>query len=75
MQRIAVELKLDPLDVIRRNLVPSGAFPYRTATGALLDSGDYPACVAKARRSKAVSRNCARGRRRRARKAASTASA
>ena len=42
MQRIAVELKLDPLDVIRRNLVPAGAFPYRTASGGLLDSGDYP---------------------------------
>ncbi|RDV04529.1 xanthine dehydrogenase family protein molybdopterin-binding subunit [Undibacter mobilis] len=41
MQRIAVELKLDPAEVIRRNLIPSGAFPYRTATGALLDSGDY----------------------------------
>lgn len=48
MQRIAVELKLDPLDVIRRNLVPSGSFPYRTATGGLLDSGDYPAAVEKA---------------------------
>ena len=41
MQRIAVELKLDPVDVIRKNLVPSDAFPYRTATGATLDSGDY----------------------------------
>jgi 2-furoyl-CoA dehydrogenase large subunit len=41
MQRIAIELKLDPVEVIRRNLIPSGAFPYRTATGALLDSGDY----------------------------------
>ncbi len=41
MQRIAVELDLDPLEVIRRNLVPSDAFPYRTAPGALLDSGDY----------------------------------
>src|SRR3990167_5891905 len=40
MQRIAVELNLDPLDVIRRNLIPSGAFPYRTAAGALYDSGD-----------------------------------
>ncbi|WP_179222047.1 xanthine dehydrogenase family protein molybdopterin-binding subunit, partial [Inquilinus limosus] len=46
MQRVAVELGLDPLDVIRRNLVPSGAFPFRTATGALLDSGDYPAALA-----------------------------
>ncbi len=45
MQRIAVELKHDPLDVIRRNLVPANAFPYRTASGGLLDSGDYPAAV------------------------------
>ena len=45
MQRIAVELDLDPLEVIRRNLVPSGSFPYRAAAGALLDSGDYPASV------------------------------
>src|SRR4051794_4062860 len=48
MQRIAVELSLDPLDVVRRNLVPSGAFPFHTATGGLLDSGDYPAAVQKA---------------------------
>ncbi|MDR5651102.1 xanthine dehydrogenase family protein molybdopterin-binding subunit [Ruixingdingia sedimenti] len=48
MRRIAEDLGLDHLDVIRRNLVPSGAFPYRTATGALLDSGDYPAALAAA---------------------------
>jgi 2-furoyl-CoA dehydrogenase large subunit len=41
MHRIAVELKLDPLEVIRRNLVPARKFPYRTAAGALYDSGDY----------------------------------
>jgi 2-furoyl-CoA dehydrogenase large subunit len=41
MQRVAVELGLDPLEVIRRNLIPSSAFPYRTATGGLYDSGDY----------------------------------
>jgi 2-furoyl-CoA dehydrogenase large subunit len=41
MQRVAIELDLDPVEVIRKNLVPSGAFPYRTASGALLDSGDY----------------------------------
>jgi 2-furoyl-CoA dehydrogenase large subunit len=34
--------------VIRRNLIPSGAFPFRTATGGLLDSGDYPACIEQA---------------------------
>ena len=41
MQRVAIELKLDAVEVIRRNLVPTEAFPYRTASGALLDSGDY----------------------------------
>ncbi len=41
MARIAIELKLDPLEVIRRNLIPSRKFPYRTAAGALYDSGDY----------------------------------
>ena len=48
IQRIAVELKLDPLAVIRRNLISADAFPYRTATGGLLDSGDYPGAIEKA---------------------------
>jgi 2-furoyl-CoA dehydrogenase large subunit len=42
MQRIAVELGLDPLDVYRRNFIQPDAFPYRAAAGALLDSGNYP---------------------------------
>jgi 2-furoyl-CoA dehydrogenase large subunit len=41
MQRIARRLGIDHLELIRRNLVPAAAFPYRTATGGLLDSGDY----------------------------------
>jgi len=45
MQRIAVELRLDPLDVIRRNLIPAQKFPYRTAAGALYDSGNYARAV------------------------------
>jgi len=45
MQRIAIELKLDPLDVIRKNLIPAQKFPYRTAAGALYDSGDYVRAV------------------------------
>lgn len=48
MQRIAVELALDPLDVYRRNLVPADAFPYRAAAGALLDSGNYAATMTQA---------------------------
>jgi 2-furoyl-CoA dehydrogenase large subunit len=41
VQRVAIELNLDPIDVFRVNFVPSDAFPYKTATGALLDSGEY----------------------------------
>jgi len=48
VHRIAVELDLDPLDVIKRNLISSAAFPYRTASGALLDSGNYQEAVARA---------------------------
>lgn len=50
MQRVAVELGLDPLDVIRKNLVPAGSFPYRAPAGALIDSGDYQTAIAMAER-------------------------
>ncbi len=45
VQRIAVELELDPLEVIRRNLIQADAFPYRAAAGALYDSGDYQKAI------------------------------
>ncbi|YBV94454.1 molybdopterin-dependent oxidoreductase (plasmid) [Phyllobacteriaceae bacterium JZ32] len=48
VHRIADELGLDRLEVIRRNLVPADAFPYKTATGALLDSGDYQTAIDRA---------------------------
>ncbi|GAC1327130.1 MAG: molybdopterin-dependent oxidoreductase [Beijerinckiaceae bacterium] len=48
MQRIAVELKLDPLDIFRANLVPADAFPYKSAPGAILDSGEYEIAMEKA---------------------------
>src|SRR5579862_7599512 len=47
LQRIAVELKLDPLEVIRRNLIPAEKFPFHAAAGALYDSGDYAGAVEK----------------------------
>jgi aerobic carbon-monoxide dehydrogenase large subunit len=34
-------LGLDPAEIRRRNLIPSEAFPYTTATGQVYDSGDY----------------------------------
>jgi 2-furoyl-CoA dehydrogenase large subunit len=52
MRRIAETLSLHPLVVIRRNLVPK--FPYRTASGALLDSGDYRAALDQGTRDGAL---------------------
>lgn len=48
MQRIAVELDLDPLEVIRRNLIEPDAFPYRAPAGALIGSGNYQESLALA---------------------------
>jgi len=50
VQRVAVELGLDHFDVISKNLVPGGSFPYRAPAGALIDSGDYQAAIALAER-------------------------
>ncbi|MGZ8571118.1 MAG: xanthine dehydrogenase family protein molybdopterin-binding subunit [Actinomycetota bacterium] len=38
---VAAELGLDPVEIRRRNLIASDAFPYRTATDTIYDSGDY----------------------------------
>jgi carbon-monoxide dehydrogenase large subunit len=40
--KAALTLGLDPAEIRRRNLIPADAFPYSTATGSVLDSGDYP---------------------------------
>jgi carbon-monoxide dehydrogenase large subunit len=41
-------LGLDPADIRRRNLIPSGAFPYTTATGQVYDSGTYAEALERA---------------------------
>ena len=41
MEGIAQAVGLDPAEVRRRNLIPTDAFPFRTPTGRLHDSGDY----------------------------------
>jgi carbon-monoxide dehydrogenase large subunit len=40
MDMLAVELRMDPAELRRRNLI-TGEFPHVTATGAVYDSGDY----------------------------------
>lgn len=41
MDLLAAELDMDPAELRRRNLIPSDAFPHRTAAGARYDSGAY----------------------------------
>jgi carbon-monoxide dehydrogenase large subunit len=49
MDQAAVELAIDALELRSRNLIQPDAFPFETATGAVYDSGDYPALLAKLR--------------------------
>jgi aerobic carbon-monoxide dehydrogenase large subunit len=39
---------IDPIELRRRNLIPRSAHPYRTPTGSIYDSGDFPALLEKA---------------------------
>jgi 2-furoyl-CoA dehydrogenase large subunit len=48
MDRLAETLGMDPAEVRRRNLLGPAQMPYRTPTGGLYDSGDYPAAFEKA---------------------------
>ena len=65
MDLVARQLGLDPADVRRVNLIQSDQFPYRTATGLNIDSGDYQSALDRllvaidyeeARRSQAAAR-------------------
>jgi 2-furoyl-CoA dehydrogenase large subunit len=48
MDLLADRLGLDPAEVRQRNFIQPREFPYRTPTGGLYDSGDYPAAFDKA---------------------------
>lgn len=48
MDLVAAELKMDPVDVRRKNFPKASEFPFHTATGLDYDSGDYDAALDKA---------------------------
>lgn len=48
VDQAAHELKLDPLELRRRNMVPKEKFPYTTANGVVYDCGDFVAVMDKA---------------------------
>ncbi|HTE85599.1 MAG TPA: xanthine dehydrogenase family protein molybdopterin-binding subunit [Dehalococcoidia bacterium] len=41
MDMLARELGMDPAELRRKNFIPPDAFPYKTVTGLVYDSGDY----------------------------------
>src|SRR5258706_378721 len=49
MDIVAAELKIDPVEVRRKNFPGKSEFPFHTATGLDYDSGDYEAALDKAR--------------------------
>jgi carbon-monoxide dehydrogenase large subunit len=44
-------LRLDPAELRRRNFIPADRFPYKTVTGQVYDSGDYPQALDRALRA------------------------
>ncbi|MCZ6552506.1 MAG: aerobic carbon-monoxide dehydrogenase large subunit [SAR324 cluster bacterium] len=45
---LASELKMDPVELRRKNFIPKDKFPYHSPTGWEYDSGDYHAAMDKA---------------------------
>jgi aerobic carbon-monoxide dehydrogenase large subunit len=50
VDRIAQELKIDPVKVRRKNFPKPAEFPFKTATGLVYDSGNYELALSKALR-------------------------
>ena len=47
IDKAARELGLDPVELRMKNFIPSDAFPKKTATGMIYDSGDYEGVLKK----------------------------
>lgn len=48
VSQAAVDLKVDPADLRRRNFIPTEAFPYKTPTGTTYDCADFHGVLDKA---------------------------
>ena len=73
VDQAAAELKIDPVELLRRNVVPAELMPYTMVHGFTYDSGDFPAVLDKSvkkadwagfekRRAESASRGRLRGR-------------
>jgi carbon-monoxide dehydrogenase large subunit len=50
MDKLARRVRTDPAEIRARNFISAGEFPYRSPTGAVYDSGDYPGALTTALR-------------------------
>ncbi|MBI3043433.1 MAG: xanthine dehydrogenase family protein molybdopterin-binding subunit [Betaproteobacteria bacterium] len=50
VSQAAAEVKMDAAELRRRNLIPPGAFPYKTPTGSTYENADLPGLLEKALR-------------------------
>src|SRR5205823_8181103 len=48
MDVLALQLKMDPAEVRRKNFIPASAFPYQSSLGWTYDSGNYEPAMDKA---------------------------
>ncbi len=48
VDQAAVELKIDPAELRRRNFIPVGKFPYKLVSGSEYDNGEFEAAMDKA---------------------------
>ena len=48
MDLVARELKMDPVEIRRKNFVQPDQFPYKSSTGTVYDSGNYEVALDKA---------------------------
>ena len=49
VDEVAAKLKIDPLELRRRNVIRKAQMPYSTPTGARFDSADFPGLLAAAK--------------------------
>ena len=59
---LALEMKVDPIDLRMRSFIEPEQFPYETTTGWTYDSGDYAQDDAASRWTSPATRTCAASR-------------
>jgi carbon-monoxide dehydrogenase large subunit len=48
IDQAAMEMRMDPAEIRRKNFIPKSAFPYQTPVALVYDTGDYDTCLDEA---------------------------